>query len=218
MKEFKLFLVKVRKMIGDEKFEEILHISQNVKLDGEGKWDNNDTLCFAYLLTGSIVATSINAVAGSLAVRLGFIAANAMIPGLGWAAIAVTAVTTIYGLKNQIGLFTCDSCFDDILKAICESIKIQKHEILTNLRKEASNIFVRCIDLLKKHKDMEENVVKLNQRIIEKRDFLNKKNDFNYFQNNNQKIEEIFTKLQVEDIFPDEKWIVFFDNWKKNKK
>lgn len=82
---------------------------------------------------------------GFLGLRLGFIAAESCIPGLGWVAAGASVVSGAISIKNYIGLYDASDCAMTTLKTLSELISKNEKELFLNYsdyqNKRLKNVF-----------------------------------------------------------------------------
>ena len=208
--KLKQFLMFVKSLVGDHHFSNIFNLNHKFELSANSEWTQQERDSFGIIFMGTIASTGFNAIAGSLAVRLGLIAAEAMVPGLGWLAIGFTALTTIYALKDCIGLFDNEKCFVDIMKGFCESIKNKKVQMLEKMQVEIDKLFHSCLQKVAEYKEMERKIDDLKQEIIAQMEGLGKDPEFKSFDFKPENSKNIWELCFVEEIFPDEEWMELF--------
>ena len=152
--------------IGDENYGEIFNIRldpDRINSDGLGL-DNGDRALLSLLLSGSLYAVGVWSLQ-RVAVGLGVMATEALIPGIGWAAFGLTAASAVWGLKNYLGLFDRENCKKDIFERVC-TVLYERKTMVKNQNKElSSKDFEEIIEKLRKSKKRNEEIKILKNEI-----------------------------------------------------
>ena len=152
-KTYEKFIINIRELIGDEEFEQIFNVRFNTDLSGSGGsgYDDVDRALISVLLSTSVYAVGVWGLQ-RIAVSLGVLALEALIPGIGWIAFGFTVVAGIYSLKNKIGLFDRKNCKEEILKKIITSFYDKKIDIKKKNKEESTRIFNDSVNKVKNSK------------------------------------------------------------------
>ena len=177
---FKKYLSYIMKKIGEKNMIEAFQIQIDCQIVSVNL--SSDNLIAA--LFGAIgIAAGIGwGTVGFLGSRLGFIAAEAFIPGLGWVAAGASIASGIYGIKNYIGLYDENDCAKTTLKTLSGLISTNEKELFSNYwnyqNQRLENVFQKWV-----------NYAKMTQEINS-----NFKNKMNYFRGKNSSLQKQIEK------------------------
>lgn len=128
---FNNLMNEIAKIIGKEKLSQIL----NMDLDFSGnelqsKISENVT---NMMLAASSVSLGIVWIAQRTMIKAGELAAEALVAGLGWLVLGVSAFTTAYSFKNYIGWWSYENSRIDILNNIFKAIFLNREKFIASI-------------------------------------------------------------------------------------
>lgn len=197
MISFKSLMFKIRKIIGNRNYQSIFNIEASNITSSGLNFDQEDSRTFALLLTGTIYTVGIWGTQKAM-ISAGLLAiGESLIPGIGWIAGIATIATTLYGLKNYIGLFDREKCADDIIKKMVVSIYDRKNEIKKNNIIQAKKAYEKVINRLNSAKVATQEIDEIKTRIL-----MNTTKLKNNMSSNSFKIGDRFLwkKIEIEEL------------------